>query len=86
MLVFRLVLKDLVHRTVTKDKPWRIFVQKLFFLITAKRMHSVESENTETKMSYYLSVGQTQDKFVFTSQHSRKLVYTENSLIWKIAL
>lgn len=32
-------------------------IRKLFFIITAKRMHSVESENTATKMSYYLSVG-----------------------------
>lgn len=49
-------------------------------------MHSAELENTETKMSYYLSIRRTQDNLVITSQHTGKLLYIENSLIWKIAL
>ena len=45
--------------------------------MTEERMHSVESENTETKASYYLSVGRTQGNPVFTSQHTGELVYIE---------
>lgn len=47
MLVFRFVLKDFVYWTVTQEKSWRIFVQRLFYM-TAERMHAVESENTGT--------------------------------------
>ena len=45
--------------------------------MTEERMHSIESENTETKTSYYLSVGRTQGNPVFTSQHTGELVYIE---------
>lgn len=47
MLVCRLVFKNVIYRTVTQEKPWRIFVLRLFFFFTAKGMPSVESENTD---------------------------------------
>lgn len=45
--------------------------------MTEERMQSIESENTETKRSYYLSVGRTQGNPVFTSQHTGRLDHTE---------